>query len=157
MDKSKLSDSKRKGDFMKSLTVIGRLLFSVLFIFSGFSHFSAATLGYAASQGVPFAEIIVPLSGMMAILGGLSILLGYQAKYGALILVVFLVPVTFMMHAFWNLTDPMVQQMQMIMFMKNLALTGTALFIIAVGSGPLSLDNREKANARVGAFESKAV
>jgi putative oxidoreductase len=127
---------------MKYLTILGRFLFSALFIFAGTGHFSAATIGYAASQGVPLASIAVPLSGIMAILGGLSILLGYKAKLGALLLIAFLVPVTLMMHAFWSVSDPMQQQMQMIMFMKNLALTGTAILIFVRGSGPGSLDAR---------------
>lgn len=129
---------------MKSITVIARLLFSGLFIFAGLGHFSSQTIGYAASQGVPLANIAVPLSGVMAIVGGLSILLGYKAKYGALVLVAFLLPVSFAMHAFWKVTDPMQQQLQMIMFMKNMALTGTALLIFVLGSGPASLDARPR-------------
>lgn len=127
---------------MKIITILGRLLYSILFIFAGLGHFSAATIGYAASQGVPLANLAVPLSGLMAIVGGISILLGYKAKYGAVILIAFLVPVTFMMHAFWGISDPMQQQMQMTMFMKNIALIGGALLIFAFGSGPGSLDAR---------------
>src|SRR4051812_24351712 len=112
---------------MKYITVLGRFLYSSLFIFAGFGHFSTASIGYAASQGVPLANIAVPLSGVMAILGGLSILLGYKTKFGALLLIAFLLPVTFSMHAFWSVTDPMQQQMQMAMFMKNMALTGAAI------------------------------
>jgi len=128
---------------MKILTILGRFLFSGLFISAGFGHFSAATIGYAASQGVPLASIAVPFSGIMAIVGGLSVLLGYKAKFGALILIAFLVPVTFMMHAFWGVQDPMQQQLQMTMFLKNLALTGAALLIFIQGSGAGSLDSRQ--------------
>lgn len=127
---------------MKATALLGRLLYSLIFIASGPAHFSAQMIGYAASQGVPLANLAVPLSGLMALIGGLSILLGYKSKYGALILVAFLLPVTFMMHAFWNISDPMQAQIQQIMFMKNLALVGGALLIFQFGSGPLSLDRR---------------
>lgn len=90
------------------------------------------------------ASFLVPATGVMAFLGGLSILLGYKAKIGAWIIVVFLLPVTFMMHKFWTITDPMMMQMQMTIFMKNIALTGAALMITYLGTGPLSLDAREK-------------
>lgn len=129
---------------MKIIIVIGRVLYSFLFIFAGLGHFSSATIGYASSQGVPLASIVVPISGIMAILGGLSISLGFKAKVGALVLIAFLLPVTFMMHAFWGITDPMQSQMQMIMFLKNLSLVGSALFILHFGSGPASIDDRRK-------------
>src|SRR5256714_4303211 len=105
-------------------------------------HFSAAYIGYAAQQGVPAAGLLVPLSGVIATLGGLSVTLGYKAKLGAWLLVLFLVPVTLMMHNFWAVTDPMMRGMQIAMFMKNLSMLGAALLIAYFGSGPLSLDAR---------------
>jgi len=111
---------------------------------AGPNHFSGQTIAYAASQGVPLASIAVPLSGVLAIVGGLSILLGYRARIGAWLIVLFLVAVTPMMHKFWTVTDPMMQQMQMIMFMKNVAMLGGALLISQLGAGPWSLDSRGK-------------
>jgi putative oxidoreductase len=105
-------------------------------------HFSPATIAYAASQGVPLAGIAVPLSGLIALAGGLSILLGYRAKLGAWLIVLFLVPVTLALHKFWAVSDPMMAQMQQAMFMKNLSMLGAALFISQMGAGPLSLDDR---------------
>jgi putative oxidoreductase len=122
--------------------LLGRLLFGLLFIMSGPNHFAKQTIGYAAAQGVPLASLAVPLSGLMALVGGLSIILGYRAKLGAWLIVLFLVPVTFMMHKFWGITDPALAQLQMIMFMKNIAILGGALLITQVGAGPLSLDSR---------------
>lgn len=86
----------------------------------------------------------MPLSGVIAILGGLSILLGYRAKFGAWLIALFLVAVTPMMHNFWTVADPMARQMQMIMFMKNLSMLGGALLISQFGAGPWSLDARQK-------------
>jgi putative oxidoreductase len=119
--------------------LLGRILYSGIFIMSGPNHFKAHIIGYAASQRVPLASIAVPLSGIIALLGGLSIALGYRAKLGAWLIVLFLVPVTLMLHRFWGVSDPQVAQMQLAMFMKNVSLLGTALIIARLGSGPLSL------------------
>lgn len=127
-----------------SIVLLGRLLFVLIFLMSGPRHFMSQTIGYAASQGVPMASIAVPISGLLAIVGGLSVLLGYRAKLGAWLIVLFLIGVTPMMHNFWAVADPMMHQMQMIMFMKNLSMLGGALIISQFGSGPWSLDARGK-------------
>lgn len=124
------------------VVLLGRLLFALIFLMSGPNHFLKQTIAYAASQGVPLASIAVPLSGLIALAGGLSILLGYRAKLGGWLIVLFLVPVTFSMHKFWGITDPMMAQIQMIMFMKNVAILGGALLISQFGAGPFSLDAR---------------
>jgi putative oxidoreductase len=69
-------------------------------------------------------------------------LLGYRAKVGAWLIALFLVPVTLMMHKFWTVHDPMMAQLQMVMFMKNVAILGGALLISQLGTGPWSLDAR---------------
>jgi putative oxidoreductase len=125
---------------MKFVVVLGRLLFVAIFLMSGPKHFLKGTIGYAAAQGVPLASVAVPISGALAILGALSILLGFRAKWGAWLLVLFLVPVTLMMHNFWA-AKPEAMQMQQINFMKNMSMLGGALLIAYFGSGPLSLDN----------------
>ena len=122
--------------------LLGRFLFALIFLMSGPTHFSKQAIGYAASQGVPLASIVVPFSGLLALAGGLSILLGYRAKLGAWLIVLFLIPVTLMMHKFWTVSDPMAQQVQMIMFMKNVSMLGGALLISQFGAGPFSLDRR---------------
>ena len=124
------------------VVVLGRFLFALIFLMAGANHFNKQTIGYAASQGVPLAAIAVPLSGVLAIAGGLSILLGYRAKLGARLIVLFLIPVTLMMHKFWTVADPMMAQIQMIMFMKNISMLGGALLISQFGAGPFSLDAR---------------
>ena len=126
------------------LVLLGRLFFVLIFLMSAPNHFSRQTIAYAALQGVPLASILVPISGVLALLGGLSILLGYRARIGAWLIVLFLLCVTPMMHNFWTVTDPMMRQMQMIMFMKNLSMMGGALLISQFGSGPLSLDSRRR-------------
>jgi putative oxidoreductase len=120
------------------------VLFAAIFVMTVFGHFSPKTIGYAASQGVPLPNILVPLSGIMAAVGGLSVAFGYRAKLGAWIIVLFLVPVTLLMHAFWAVPDPQMAQMQQAMFMKNVSMLGGALLVAYFGAGPLSLDARSK-------------
>jgi putative oxidoreductase len=129
---------------MKYLVVTGRFFYSLIFLMTVMSHFSAATVAYAQSKGVPASSFLVPFSGILAILGALSIILGYKAKWGAWLIIIFLVPVTLMMHTFWKETDPMQVQMQATNFMKNLSMFGAALLIAYFGSGPLSLDSNIK-------------
>lgn len=130
-----------KTNNMKNLVLLGRILFALIFILSAGGHFSPETINGVASK-VPFAHILVPLSGVIELVGALSILLGYKAKWGAWLIILFLVPVTFTLHQFWTIEDPMAQRMDMVMFMKNIALMGSALLIAYFGSGPLSLDEK---------------
>jgi putative oxidoreductase len=90
------------------------------------------------------ASVLVPFSGVLALLGGLSIALGYRAKLGAWLIVLFLVSVT-PMHNFWAISDPVMKAIQMAMFMKNVAMLGGALLITQFGSGPGSLDSKSRA------------
>ncbi len=127
------------------VVLLGRFLFVLIFLMAGPSHFSSRAIAYAASVGVPLASIAVPISGVLALVGGLSILIGYRAKIGAWLIVLFLALVTPMMHKFWIVTDPMMHELQMILFMKNVAMLGGALLISQFDAGPWSLDAR---NAR---------
>jgi len=124
------------------VVVAGRVLFSLIYIVAAAGHFTHQEIAYAANQGVPMAGLLVPLSGILALAGGLSILLGYKARIGAWLLVVFLVPVTLMMHNFWAVKDPMMAQIHQVQFMKNVSMLGAALLIAHFGAGPLSLDAR---------------
>jgi putative oxidoreductase len=126
------------------VVVLGRLFYALIFLTAAPNHFLHRTIAFAASQGVPLASIAVPLSGVIALAGGFSILFGYRAKIGAWLIALFLVAVTPMLHNFWAVADPMARQMQMIMFMKNVSMLGGALLISQFGAGPWSLDNRKK-------------
>jgi putative oxidoreductase len=141
---------------MKLASLAGRLLFSLVFLTSGLSHFSAATIAYAAAQGVPLANIAVPLSGSIALAGALSIILGYKARIGAILIIVFLIPISLMMHPFWNVADPMMHQIQLIMFMKNVSMLGGALFIMVHGSGAWSLDSKKGAHTHHDSLSASA-
>jgi putative oxidoreductase len=129
---------------MKYIVLIGRILYSAIFINSGIFHFSEGAVTYAASQGVPMASFLVPASGVMAILGGISITLGFKARWGAWLIIAFLIPVTLLMHGFWHFNDPAEKQMQVTMFMKNTSMLGAAFIIAWFGAGPMSIDERQK-------------
>jgi putative oxidoreductase len=131
---------------MKITALVGRILFSLMFLQSVGFHFSDAAVNYAINAGVPLANVLVPVSGLLALVGGLCILLGYKAKFGAWLIVLFLIPVTIFMHAFWKETDPVQSQVQYTMFFKNLAMLGGAFLITYFGSGPLSLENTDHKN-----------
>jgi len=124
---------------MEIALILGRILFSVLFIFSALGHFKQTTIGYAAAKGVPFASVMVPFSGIMELVGGISILIGYEARIGAWLLVLFMIPVTFVFHPFWKVKDPMQRQMEMATFLKNISILGGALILTYFGSGQLSV------------------
>jgi len=124
---------------MPILILVGRILFSAIFLSTFFGHFKAGTIAYAKQVGLPAASFLVPASGVLAGVGALSVMLGFHARIGAALIALFLIPVTVKMHAFWNVKDPMMAQMQQVMFMKNLSMLGASLLIISFGSGPLSL------------------
>jgi len=123
-----------------AVVLVGRLFFALIFLMSAPNHFTKQAIDYATSQGVPLASVAVPLSGIIALAGALSVLFGYHARLGGWLLVLFLVPVTLMMHAFWKVSDPAMAQIQMIMFLKNISMLGGALLITQFGAGPISFD-----------------
>jgi putative oxidoreductase len=126
---------------MRGIVPVGRVLFVLIFITSAVGHFATGMISEASAHGVPFAMILVPLAGLIALVGGVSIMLGYRARFGALLLLVFLVPVTLVMHKFWGLADAQQAMMQRIHFMKNVSMIGACLMIMHFGSGPYSLDS----------------
>jgi putative oxidoreductase len=139
---------KEQSPVNAATAVLGRFFFSAIFLASGPMHFSQETIQMAADRGVPMASLAVPASGLLAMAGGLSILIGYRARLGAWALVAFLVPVTLMLHPFWAAQEPEAMKLQLTMFMKNLSLIGGALLITRFGSGPMSLDSRNEGQPR---------
>ncbi len=119
---------------MDILVLIGRILFSALFLGSAVGHLTQtkAMAGYAASKNVPQAFAATLVSGLLIAAGGLMVLLGIWADLGALMLVVFLVPTALLMHPFWKESDPQTRQAEMIHFQKDIALAGAALMLFAL-------------------------
>ncbi len=123
--------------------LVGRIFLAIVFLNSGLGHLTHmnATVGYAQSKGAPLPKVMVPLTGIMIIVGSLLIALGWHRFIGAGLLVVFLLPTAFIMHAFWKETDPMARMGEKVHFLKDLALVGAALFVAYYSgwSWPMSL------------------
>ena len=126
-------------------TVAARLMIVTIFFMSAVGNkvpkFNDVA-GYMASEGVPMPKLMLAGAILFLIAGSLSVLVGYRARVGAALLLVFLMLATYFFHDFWTFEDAKEQQAQMIQFMKNLSLMGTMLFIIAEGAGAMSLDAR---------------
>ena len=119
---------------MDYVFLFGRVLFGGFFIVGGINHFRHLGMmsGYAASKGVPAAKAAIIFSGLLIILGGFCIVVGCTPEIGVACIVLFLVPVTFMMHPYWTETDPMQQMSQRVNFQKNVALLGAALMLLMI-------------------------
>lgn len=122
------------------LSALGRLLVSVLFIGSGLSKIGApdATMGYIASVGLPLASMVYGITVLVEVGGGLLLLVGFQTHLTAAILALFTLAAGFIFHSHFA------DQNQTIHFMKNLAITGGLLQVVALGAGGLSLDARRR-------------
>ncbi len=130
------------------VAVLGRVLLCAIFFFAAVGHKVPNFRGVAglmASEGVPAPLLMLIGAIVFLIAGSVSVVLGYKARVGATLLLVFLVLATYFFHDFWTQTDPKVKQDQMIHFLKNLSMMGAMLLIIANGTGPLSLDARRTA------------
>ncbi|NBN97455.1 MAG: DoxX family protein, partial [Actinobacteria bacterium] len=123
---------------MDIVMIIGRVLFALMFLAGGLNHFTKSNdmVGYAQFKKVPAAKAAVLLSGVVLVLGGLSVILGIYADLGSLALAVALLVMALKMHDFWAQTDPQAKQTETIAFFKNVSMAGAALFMFAlVASG----------------------
>ncbi|MFZ9675074.1 MAG: DoxX family protein [Ilumatobacteraceae bacterium] len=119
---------------MEIVFLIGRILFAFMFVMSGINHLTKADhmVGYAQFKGVPSPKLAVQGSGVVLLLGGLSVILGVWADLGAIVLAALLVVMAVKMHNFWTIEDPQAKQADMIGFMKNISMAGGALFMFAL-------------------------
>jgi uncharacterized membrane protein YphA (DoxX/SURF4 family) len=122
---------------MSLIFLIGRIIFGGYFIMAGYSHFKnlGHMAGYAGSKGVPSPKLAVAFSGLLALIGGLSILSGIWPGIGVLSLLVFMIPVTYMMHPYWREKDADMRMRDRMNFMKNMAIIGALLMMILL-AGP---------------------
>jgi uncharacterized membrane protein YphA (DoxX/SURF4 family) len=116
------------------LFLLGRILLGGFFLMSGMNHFSqlGPMTGYAQSKGLPAPKLAVLGTGLLLLVGGASILLGFSPQIGVAALVLFFLPTNFIMHAFWKVSDPQARMVDMLQFMKNTALTGASLILLAI-------------------------
>ena len=123
-------------------SLFGRLMIATIFLMSAVGNkipnFNDVA-GYMASEGVPMPQVALAGAIVFLIAGSLSAIAGFKIRFGAALLLVFLVLATHFFHDFWKF-EGQEQQMQMIQFMKNLSLMGTMVFLMANGAGALSVD-----------------
>ncbi len=119
---------------MNILFLIGRLIFGGYFLMNAWNHFkhSEPMTGYAASKGVPSPKVAVFMGGVLLLLGGLGIVFGIAPEASIALLIIFLVSVSFKMHAYWKVTDPNMQMAERVNFYKNIALVGALLMLYAI-------------------------
>lgn len=122
---------------MSVIVLIARILYAMIFIGSGSAGHMMQTEGtaaYAESRGVPSSKALTQVSGILIFLGGLGVILGVWMDIAALGLALYSLITGFVVHHFWTDDDPQMQQTEMTMFMKNLALTGGGLALFALAS-----------------------
>ena len=116
-----------------------------MFVLAGFSKIGGfdGTVGYIASKGLPLPTLLAIGTIALEIVGGLALAVGYKARWAALALAVFTLIASVIFHNYWAMPVDQ-QRMQMLMFMKNLAVAGGLLMVFALGPGGLSLDARRE-------------
>ena len=128
--------------------VIARILLALMFVLAGFGKLTGleGTAGYIASKGLPAPMLLAVAAGVVELVAGVLLIIGWQARWAALALAAFTVVASVIFHNFWAM--PAAQQMtQQLMFMKNIGVVGGLLLVFAFGAGSLSLDARRNANA----------
>ncbi len=124
------------------LNLVGRVLYGGFFVYNGINHFINLGMltGYAQSKGVPAPQLAVILAGLMMLVGGVMILVGWKVRVGAWLIILFLLPTSFMIHNFWAISDPNMRMSDMINFSKNMALLGAALIMMIQGPWPIAVE-----------------
>lgn len=119
---------------MEYLFVLSRVVFGGYFLYNAYNHAvgHAGMVGYAKSKGVPMAEVLVTISGVLLLLGGLGILLGVWVGWAVLAIELFMIPVTYYIHPFWKDTEPGQKMINKIMFTKNVAIAAAALAFLFI-------------------------
>ncbi|MEZ6142651.1 MAG: DoxX family protein [Zavarzinella sp.] len=128
--------------FQGLFALLGRILLAGIFLMSALGNkipkFNEVA-GYMASAGVPQPKLALVGAIVFLLLGSLSLILGYYARFGSVLLIIFLILATAYFHAFWKLTGSEAE-LQMLQFMKNSSILGGLVFVLGMGSGPWSLD-----------------
>lgn len=130
--------AEQTGSAASAATLVGRILLSILFIFAGFGKLTAisATAGWFGSIGLPVPTVTAVVVGLVELLGGLAILVGFQTRIAAIVVALFTLGATVIAHLDFS------DAMQVLMLQKNLAIAGGLLILAIVGAGSFSIDGR---------------
>ncbi len=127
--------------YRPAAALIGRILLALMFIMSGFGKLAdiQGTAGYVASGGLPFPVVLAVLVGLLELVGGIALVIGFKARIAGFLLGAFTLVASVLFHAYWSV--PAEQQfITQLLFMKNLSVAGGLFLLSALGAGPLSLD-----------------
>ncbi len=127
------------------LVATGRVLLALMFVLAGVSKLTglAATTGYIASKGLPLPAALALATGLLELVAGLALAVGFKARIAAGALAAFTLLASVLFHNFWAMPAEQVMVNQL-MFMKNLAVIGGLLLVVAWGAGPASIDSRQR-------------
>jgi putative oxidoreductase len=130
-------------DYANPAAFIGRILLALIFVVSGVGKITgyAGTAAVMAAKGLPMVDVLLPLTIAVELGGGLLLALGWKARWAAAALFLFLIPTTLIFHQFWGI-EPKLAQMQKIHFLKNVAIMGGMLMVLAIGAGRWSVDGK---------------
>jgi len=130
-------------DYANPAAFIGRILLALIFVVSGVGKITgyAGTAAVMAAKGLPMVDVLLPLTIAVELGGGLLLALGWKARWAAAALLLFLIPTTLIFHQFWGI-EPKLAQMQKIHFLKNVAIMGGMLMVLAIGAGRWSVDRK---------------
>ena len=128
--------------------LIARILLAMMFLLAGLSKFAGleGTAGYIASKGLPLPQLLALGTAALEVVGALLLIVGWHARWAALVLAAFTLLATMLFHNFWAMPADQ-QMMQQLMFTKNLSVVGGLLVVFGLGAGTLSLDQRRAAVA----------
>ena len=129
--------------YSDALSLIGRVLLTVVFLVSGFGKIGGfeGLVGAIASKGLPMPQVFAAATIVIEIGASLMLVFGWKARWAAFLLAAFTAIVSFFFHNFWAV-PPAQKMMEQIQFMKNLAIVGGLLLVMAFGPGRLSIDKR---------------
>ena len=125
--------------------LVGRILIAFIFLFAGIGKVTGfeGTVGYIASKGMPLPQLAAAAAIVIELGGSIMLILGWNARVAATALFVFTAMTALIFHNFWAVPAEMAQN-QMIHFMKNISMMGGLLYVVVHGSGPLSLNHKER-------------
>jgi putative oxidoreductase len=126
-----------------TVALVARILLAILFIKAGWGKIGGfeGTAGYMASKGLPMPQVLLVLTILIELGGGILLAVGWKARWAALAIAAFVVPATLMFHQFWGIPAAEVQN-QSNHFFKNVSIIGGMLMVFAFGPGAYSVDKR---------------
>jgi len=121
--------------------LVGRVLLALMFVWAGYGKITgyAGTAGFMASMGMPMVGVMLPLTILVELGGGIALIVGWKARWAALLLAAFTLLASVVFHNFWTMTGDAAMN-NMLFFYKNVAVIGGLLMVWAFGPGRLSVD-----------------